>query len=85
MNHGERVKFFLLGMLAAAGLMLLVAAGGKEGEPGRYQISSWSAARGYGVFVVDTKTGVTKSVYSTESLSSSYSNLGKSFDEYYGR
>lgn len=72
-------------MLVAIGMMLLMAAGGKEGEIGRYQISSWGAARGFGVFVVDTKTGVTKSAYSTEVLTPSFSNLGKTFDQYYGR
>jgi hypothetical protein len=85
MNNWEKVKIFLMGMLVAIGMMLLMAAGGNNGEIGRYEISSWGAARGFGVFVVDTKTGVTKSAYSTESLTASYSNLGKPFDEFIGR
>ncbi len=48
---------------------------------GRYQIATWEAGGGYGAFVVDTSTGVTKVAYSSVKGPSgkSLNNLGKPF------
>jgi hypothetical protein len=67
----DRIKFFLLGVSAALGTILLVGAtSGPPGPPhyGRYQVSAWGTrlggnAGGMGAFVVDTATGETKMAY----------------------
>lgn len=66
----ERWTFFALGTLTAIFLMLLLGAT-DIGPPnyGRYQISAWGGSLGgdtgsVGVFIVDTATGETKTVYS---------------------
>jgi hypothetical protein len=48
---------------------------------GRYQIATWDAAGGYGVFVLDTSTGITKIAYSSVKGPSgkTVNNLGKPF------
>jgi hypothetical protein len=57
----EEAKVFLLGMLAAVGLLLLLGAGGGDSEVGRYQIAAWGASKGdayrSGYYVLDTRTG----------------------------
>ena len=69
----DRLKFFGLGMICAVGLLLLAGAVPNSTTPtlnyGRYQISAWGAALGeksgaMGVFIVDTVSGETKTVYS---------------------
>lgn len=68
----ERIKFFLLGMLVVTGILFLAGADTLTPPPpnyGRFQISSWATSfgnnsGGVGVFVVDTITGETKTVYS---------------------
>ncbi len=68
----ERLKFFLLGMIALMGLLFLTGAVPPVAptlQYGRYQISSWGASLGdnsgaMGVFIVDTVSGETKTVYS---------------------
>ena len=67
----DRIKFFLLGVSATLGAILLVGAtSGPPGPPhyGRYQVSGWGTrlgenAGGMGAFVVDTATGETKIAY----------------------
>jgi len=67
----EKIKFFLLGVSVALGMLLLIGAtSGPPGPPhyGRYQISAWGTgfgenAGGMGAFVVDTATGETKMAY----------------------
>jgi hypothetical protein len=65
----ERVKCFLLGILAVVGLLFLL---GADNAPpphyGRYQISAWSGSLGkdsggVGAFVIDTVSGEAKTVY----------------------
>ena len=57
----ERAKIFLLGMLAAVGLLLILGAGTEDKVVGRYQIAAWGATRGdsyrSGYYVLDTTTG----------------------------
>ena len=57
----EKTKIFLLGILAAVGLLLLLGAGSEDSEVGRYQIAAWGATRGdsyrAGYYVLDTRTG----------------------------
>jgi hypothetical protein len=57
----ENAKIFLLGMLAAVGLLLLLGAGSGDNQVGRYQIAAWGATRGdsyrAGYYVLDTTTG----------------------------
>ncbi len=69
----ERLKFFILGMVALLGLLVLTGAVPNSTAPtlqfGRYQISSWGTSLGnnsgaMGVFIVDTVSGETKTVYS---------------------
>lgn len=70
----ERIKFFLLGMLVVIGLVILMGANTTDTGShfllgtGRYQISSWGSfgedkVGGFGVYIVDTLTGETKTVY----------------------
>ena len=49
---------------------------------GRYQLVTWDAGGGYGAFVVDTSTGITKIAYSSGKGPSgkSVNTLGKPFD-----
>ncbi|MCK5232163.1 MAG: hypothetical protein KAR13_17965 [Desulfobulbaceae bacterium] len=67
-----KIKYFLLGIVAMLGLLLLTGASLENGVPtlgfGRYQISSWGTSLGnksgaIGVFIVDTVSGETKTVY----------------------
>ena len=69
----DRLKFFVLGMLSLLGLLILAGAVPNTSTPtlnyGRYQISAWGASLGedsgaMGVFIVDTVSGETKTVYS---------------------
>ena len=69
----DRLKFFVLGMVSLFALLLLAGAIPNSSTPtlnyGRYQISAWGAALGndsgaMGVFIVDTVSGETKTVYS---------------------
>ena len=48
---------------------------------GRFQISSWESGGGYGAFVLDTATGVTKIAYSSVKGpgGKTINNLGKPF------
>jgi len=50
---------------------------------GRYQLVTWSSAGGYGAFVVDTATGITKIAYSSGKGPGgrSINNIGKSFSQ----
>lgn len=66
----DRLTYFVLGTLTAVILLLLLGAT-EIGPPnyGRYQISAWGGALGgdaggVGVFIVDSATGETKTVYS---------------------
>lgn len=70
MAYKEKLIYFILGTLAATVFLLLVGAG-EIGPPnyGRYQISAWGGSLGsnkggVGVFIVDSATGETKTVYS---------------------
>ena len=66
---GEKMKFFILGLLVAFGLMIMMGLREKtEPRYGRYQISAWGANGAYGAFVLDTATGVTKIVYESDSI-----------------
>ena len=57
----EKIKVFLLGMIAASGLIFIMGAGGSGGV-GRYQTTSAATSTFLGVYITDTKTGVTKTV-----------------------
>ena len=48
---------------------------------GRYQIATWEAGGGYGAFVLDTSTGITKIAYSSGKGANGkiVNNLGKPF------
>ena len=48
---------------------------------GRYQIATWESGGGYGAFVLDTSTGITKIAYSSVHGPSgkTVNNLGKPF------
>ena len=66
----NRVWYIAVGM-ASGMVMLLLMGATVYGPPnyGRYQISAWSSplgknSAGVGVFIVDTVTGETKTVYS---------------------
>lgn len=72
MEKWEKAKVFLLGMLAAA-ILLLTAADALEPKVGRYQISGNQIQ---GVLVMDTTTGVTKWVAGRE-----YNQLGVPFEQ----
>ena len=50
---------------------------------GRYQIVAWEAGGGYGAFVLDTSTGVTKVAYNSTKgpNGKSVNNLGKPFHQ----
>jgi hypothetical protein len=65
-----RLLYFIIGLLSGIALLSIIGAT-DFGPPnyGRYQISSWGTPlgkdlAGVGVFVVDTATGETKTVYS---------------------
>lgn len=68
----ERIKFFILGILAVTGILFLAGADSLSPPPpnyGRFQISSWATSfgnnsGGVGAFVVDTVSGETRTVYS---------------------
>lgn len=51
------------------------------GASGRYQIVTWGSGGAYGAFVVDTSTGITKAVYSSNKGADgkTVNNLGKPF------
>ncbi len=50
---------------------------------GRYQIATWEASGGYGAFVLDTATGITKIAYSSGKgvNGKNVNNLGKTFSQ----
>jgi hypothetical protein len=50
---------------------------------GRYQLVSWQAGGGYGAFVVDTATGITKIAYSSGKGPGgrAVNNIGKPFSQ----
>lgn len=74
----EKIKIFLLGVIASLLVFVLLGVAGGNlndsayyGPPnyGRYQVSSWATQLGpnsgiLGAFVVDTVSGETKTVYS---------------------
>ncbi len=57
----EKIKVFLLGMIAASGLIFTMGAGGSDGV-GRYQTTSAATSTFLGVYITDTRTGVTKTI-----------------------
>ncbi len=57
----EKIKVFLLGMIAASGLIFIMGAGGSDGA-GRYQTTSAATSTFLGVYITDTRTGVTKTI-----------------------
>lgn len=70
-SNRERILYFFLGCLSVMCVLLLLGATPQYGPPnyGRYQISSFASiqdkdAGALGVFIVDTATGETKTVYS---------------------
>lgn len=57
-----KLKYFLLGVLLA--IIVMVLTGANQNYLGRFQVSAWSGdGIGFGAFVTDTTTGVTKMVY----------------------
>lgn len=50
---------------------------------GRYQLATWASGVGYGAFVLDTATGVTKVVYSSGKGpgGKTVNNIGKPFSK----
>ncbi len=50
---------------------------------GRYQIVTWGSGGGYGAFILDTSTGITKAVYSSNKGpgGKSVNHLGKPFHQ----
>jgi len=77
----EKAKFFLLGVLVVIGFLILTGAVGNA--PGRYQLAVWGAdSIGFGAFVTDTVSGVTKIVFLNTGMKTPQANhLGTSFDE----
>jgi len=71
----ENLKIFLLGIIAAVGL-LFVSKAVSIGSPGRYQAIP-VVEGGAGLFIVDTQTGITKIVWGKWRGG----QLGKSFSE----
>ncbi|MFQ5560891.1 MAG: hypothetical protein ACE5FU_09940 [Nitrospinota bacterium] len=67
----EKIQYFFLGVMLVLGMISLM--GARDMQPqalnnGRYQISAWGGsfgkdAGGLGVFIVDTVSGETKTVY----------------------
>lgn len=72
MGGAERLWFFVVGGLVAAGLFFLLGAG-PEGQVGRYQISTCLKRDWVYVYVIDTTTGAVKFV--------DEKNENKPFDE----
>ncbi len=58
----EKVKIFLLGMIAASALLFTMGAGSGSGGIGRYQTTSAATSTFLGVYITDTRTGVTKTI-----------------------
>ena len=75
-----KLLFFALG--AAFTLGILTMTGAREMRYGGYQISAWSAETiGYGCYILETNTGVTKVVYrNTGARDPVIDNLNKPFD-----
>jgi hypothetical protein len=80
----ERVKIFLLGVLTAVGIMLLMGSDAAD-QVGRYRLESVAPSLGYGVFIIDTKTGVTKQVYAKWADGQVVNYLNKPFVEIPGK
>ncbi len=64
MQEKSHLKMFILGFLACAGMLLITGAANLATTPGRFQISSFSAASGTsdvrgwtGYYILDTQTG----------------------------
>ncbi len=74
-----RVLFFILGILFILGVLTLT--GAREMRYGGYQISAWAGdSIGFGCYVLDTNTGVTKIVYqNTGATDPVIDNLNKPF------
>jgi len=82
MNTGSwKIKLFFFSLGIVFTLSILVLTGATQMRYGGYPISAWAAADiGYGCYILDTNTGVTKIVYqSTGSPSPVVDNLNKPF------
>ena len=81
-NQTWKIKllFFFLGVVFTLSILMLT--GAKEMRYGGYQISAWSAESvGFGCYVLDTNTGVTKIVYqNTGAGDPVINNINKPFD-----
>ena len=68
-QYRERIKFFLLGVIVALGVLSLMGANFLDQEEvvlfniDRYRIAAWGDANAHGAFVMDSITGQTKIVY----------------------
>ena len=60
-EKGDMMKAFLMGMVVMLTIIVFMGASGNAGEIGRYQLGT----DGGRLFIVDTKTGVTKKVRSS--------------------
>ncbi len=79
----DRVKVFLLGFLAAIGLMILIGAV-SGGDVGRYQFTTITGGSYvWSVHVLDTKTGAVK-IVSRKNKDLETHQLGKPFQEMEG-
>jgi hypothetical protein len=77
-----KLLYFVLGSMCVLGILILT--GAKEMRYGGYQISSWAAdSVGFGCYITDTNTGITKVVYqNTGGDDPIINNLNKPFDQY---
>lgn len=82
-KHMDKVKVFLLGLLAAIGLMVIMGAWSGS-EVGRYQITTITGGSYvWSVHVLDTKTGAVK-IVSMKNKDFETHQLGKPFQEMEG-
>jgi hypothetical protein len=84
MNTGSwkiKLLFFSLGVVFTLGILMLT--GATQMRYGGYQISAWAAdSVGYGCYILDTNTGVTKIIYqNTGGHDPVINNLNKPFGE----
>jgi len=63
----EKLKLFLLGALTTLCFLLIIGMAGNS-ENGRYQVTSYGEAQTGWVYVIDTKTGVVKTVKSNTGM-----------------